>query len=72
MSATQAVKECLATMKPEPGVSVERFAQQMYDMQWEIYSAHAGRDLQEEIDLWRNLDKETKDEWIAAAKRKMP
>lgn len=71
MSATQAVKDYMETFKPEEGDTAEIYAHKMFDMQTEIYSAHAGFDLDAGYNglSWDRLSKENKAAWLKTAEK---
>lgn len=71
MSAVGAVENYMKTFKPEKDDTAETYAHRMFDMQIEIYSSHAGFDLDAGYGglSWRKLDKKTKESWLDTAKK---
>lgn len=70
MSATAAVRSEMEALEVEPGITQEQLAEQMFYLQMEVYSAHAGRDLYQFGDFER-LSEKYKESWYASAKRKI-
>ncbi len=67
MSAVADVKYQLSQMRREPGESDESFAEKLFSMQIEVYSANAGRDLDTE-NGFLDLSEEDRANWITYAK----
>lgn len=68
LGAVDTVRRYIGEMQSGEGESVEGFAIRMYEMQMEIYSAYAGRDLDVP---WGHIKKEYQDGWLKKARKKM-
>lgn len=67
-SATATAGAQIDRMKPVKGESVKDFAARLYEMQMEVYSAYAGRDLGAPFYA---LEQSIQRQWISLAKEKM-
>lgn len=67
MSAVEDVKYQLSQMRREPNESDHAFAERLFSMQMEVYSANAGRDLDTE-NGFLDLSEEVRENWITYAK----
>ncbi len=70
MSAVETVRKNRESLVPEPGIDRETLARQLFYMQMEIYSAHAGRDLYDH-DSYEYLPEENKKGFLEMADDKL-
>ena len=68
MSATAAARDYLASIKVCPTDDRESIAEMLFHIQMEVYSAHAGRDLDFDYEM---LDDTTKEAWLRQADKKL-
>ena len=68
MSAVEALKYALERIKPTHGESREVLARRLFNIQMEVYSSHAGRDLDGEFNF---LTEKQQNSWFKLADEKL-
>lgn len=71
MSATSDVKYQLSLMKRDKDETLDNFANRLYNMQMEVYSANCMMDLVGNMfPQWSHLDDDTRQGWLESAKKR--